>query len=82
MIQFQNHRRVARKTGAKITKRQSSAPGYTTFTFVDQPAPPQKANEEKMKEIEQQVRVEAAHQDLKYKVCGVINLHSFSNSSL
>ncbi|KAK7465369.1 hypothetical protein VKT23_005347 [Stygiomarasmius scandens] len=79
-VWFQNHRRVARKTGAKITKRQSSAPGYMTFTFVDQPSPPQKANEEKMKEIEQQVRVEAAHQDLKYKSVGAPRYPRFANA--
>ncbi|THV07548.1 hypothetical protein K435DRAFT_833421 [Dendrothele bispora CBS 962.96] len=79
-VWFQNHRRVARKTGAKIAKRQPSDSGYMAFTFVDQPTPTQRTSEEKMNEIEQQVRIEAAHQDLKYKSVGAPRYTRFANA--
>ncbi|THV07546.1 hypothetical protein K435DRAFT_847967 [Dendrothele bispora CBS 962.96] len=73
-VWFQNHRRVARKAGIEITKRQSNDSGLGIFTFIDQSTSPQKADEEKMKEIEEQVRIEATHQDSKYNVRGVTAL--------
>ncbi|KAF5368446.1 hypothetical protein D9758_002273 [Tetrapyrgos nigripes] len=67
-VWFQNHRRVAKKTGAKITKREDTS--KSSFTFIRQQVPAQQTHEQKMQEIEQQVRIEVAQQELTHKSVG------------
>ncbi|KAF5372477.1 hypothetical protein D9758_005170 [Tetrapyrgos nigripes] len=68
-VWFQNHRRVAKRSGRPVTLRNASSDQVLGFIFVDE-ARTRKSSEQKMKEIEQDLREKTTPEDLKHKSLG------------